>query len=65
MNWTPATPMLSRGRGRHRHVALTLAAAGRRVTDTVGAVVSLTTVTLTPADVVVLPAASRATAVSV
>src|SRR3989442_15005540 len=46
-------------------VPLTVAPAAGAVRDTVGAVVSLLTVTVTAADVVELPAASRATAASV
>ena len=45
-------------------VALTLLAAAGLVIFTVGAVASFVTVTLTAADVAALPAASRATAVS-
>jgi hypothetical protein len=44
---------------------LSVAPAVGAVRDTVGGVVSLLTVTVTAADVAVLPAASRATAVSV
>src|SRR6185295_2632717 len=65
LNWTPTTPTLS--------LALavtdtadpeTVAPPAGAVTDTVGAVASFDTVTVTALDVVVLPAASRATAVS-
>ena len=66
LNWTPTTPTLSDAvADTARVVPDTVAPPAGAVTDTVGGVVSLLTVTVTPADVVVFPAASRATAVSV
>src|SRR2546425_10338470 len=59
------TPTLSLALAAAVMVPLTVAPAAGAVRDTVGAVVSLLTVTVTAADVVELPAASRATAVSV
>ncbi len=65
LNCTPTTPTASEA------VAVTVtepdteAPAAGAVTDTAGAVTSLPTVTVTPAEVALLPAASRATAVSV
>src|SRR6185436_7225910 len=67
LNCTPATPTLSVAVAETVTAAPdTVAPAAGAVIATVGAVVSaLLTVTLTAADVVVLPAASRATAVNV
>src|SRR5438045_3371345 len=64
-NWTPTTPTLSDAVALIAVVPLTVAPPAGAVTLTVGAVVSLKTVTVTAAAVVVLPAASRAIAVSV
>ena len=65
-NCTPATPTLSVAVAVRVTVPDTVASLAGAVTLTVGAVVSaLLTVTVTAAEVVVLPAASRATAVSV
>src|SRR5437899_1048375 len=64
-NWTPATPTLSDAVAVIVVVPETVAPLAGAVTLTVGGVVSLKTVTVTAADVVVFPAASRATAVSV
>src|SRR6185295_1814733 len=66
LNCTPTTPMLSEAVADTAIAPATVAPGAGAVTATVGAVVSvLLTVTVTAADVVVLPAASRATAVSV
>src|ERR1700693_3315968 len=67
LNCTPATPTLSAAVADTVTLAPdTVAPVVGAVIDTVGGVVSaLLTVTLTAAEVVVLPAASRATAVSV
>src|ERR1051326_8562407 len=68
LNCTPATPTLSAAVALTATVAPeTVAPPAGAVIDTVGAVVSpvLDTVTVTAADVFVLPAASRATAVNV
>src|SRR2546421_1439579 len=65
LNWTPATPTLSVALAVMVMMPLTVAPAVGAVRDTVGGVVSLLTVPVTAADVAVLPAASRATAVSV
>src|SRR5262249_36101899 len=65
-NWTPTTPTLSLAfADTVTAVPLTLAPAAGAVIDTVGAVTSFDTVTLTGADVVRLPAPSRARAASV
>src|SRR5207245_593662 len=64
-NWTPTTPAWSVGVALSAVVPLTVAPPAGAVTLTVGAVVSLKTVTVTAAAVVILPAASRAIAVSV
>src|SRR5438128_618925 len=67
LNCTPATPTLSVAVAETVTVPATEAPAAGAVIDTVGGVVSgtgLFTVTLTAAEVVVLPAASRATAVT-
>src|SRR6185503_19906545 len=64
-NWTPATPTLSDALAVTVMVPLTVAPLAGAVMLTVGAVVSFETVTVTAAAVAVLPAASRATAVSV
>ena len=67
LNCTPATPALSAALAETVTVPDTVPAAGA-LSDTVGGVVSgtaLFTVTVTAAEVVLLPAASRATAVSV
>src|SRR4029077_3642424 len=65
LNCTPTTPTLSDALAVTVVVPETVAPPAGAVTLTVGPVVSLKTVTVTAADVVVLPAASRATAVSV
>src|SRR5437867_80176 len=65
LNWTPPTPTLSEALAVTVTVLLTVAPVNGAVRLTVGGVVSLNTVTVTAADVVVLPAPSRATAVSV
>ena len=63
LNWTPATDTLSEAVPDTVIVPVTEAlAAGERI-ETVGAVRSLLTVMLIADEVVVLPAASRATAV--
>src|SRR4029077_19460636 len=62
-NWTPATPTLSEALAVRLIVPLTVAPFAGAAMLTVGGVVSFETVTVTAA-VVVLPAASRATAVS-
>ena len=65
-NWTPTTPTLSLALASTATVPPTVASLAGAVSDTVGGVVSvLDTVTLTAVAVVWLPAASRATAVSV
>src|SRR3977135_1438246 len=64
-NCTPATPTLSDALAVTLRVPLTVAPLAGAVMPTVGGVVSLKTVTVTAVEVVVLPAASRATAVSV
>src|SRR5467141_3104277 len=66
-NWncTPTTPTLSEALAVTVIVAETVAPEAGEVMLTVGAVVSLNTVTVTGAEVVRLPAASRATAVRV
>src|SRR6267378_4924082 len=64
-NWTPATPTLSDALAVTVVVPLTVAPVAGAVMLTVGGVVSFETVTVTAAAVAVLPAASRATAVSV
>src|SRR5262245_44621306 len=65
MNWTPTTPTLSLADAETvTDAPETVAPAAGAVIETVGAVRSLFTVTLTAADVVVLPAPSRATAVT-
>src|SRR5439155_9674857 len=67
LNCTPTTPTLSDAVAETATaVPDTVAPAAGAVIETVGGVVSaLLTVTVTAAEVVVLPAASRATAVSV
>ncbi len=66
LNWTPATPMLSAAVAVTLTLPVTVALFAGAVNDTVGAVLSaFCTVTAIDDDVVVLPAASRATAVSV
>src|SRR5437762_222289 len=65
LNCTPATPTLSEALAVTVTVAETVAPALGEVTETDGGVVSLKTVTVTAADVVRLPAASRAIAVTV
>ena len=62
VNWTPATPMLSAAVALTGVVPVRVAPAAGALTETVGGVMSLLTVTLTGAEVVVLPAASRAIA---
>ena len=62
LNCTPTTPTLSAAVAETVTVPATGEAAAGAVIATVGGVVSLKTVTLTPAEVAVLPAASRATA---
>src|SRR2546426_1044200 len=64
-NWTPTTPTLVVAVARVGVVPETVAPPAGAVRLTVGGVVSLNTVTVTVAAVAVLPAASRATAVSV
>src|SRR5207253_1723480 len=67
LNCTPATPTLSAALAETVTAPATVAPAAGAVIDTVGGVVSgteLVTVTLTAAAVAVLPAASRATAVT-
>src|SRR5262249_39379290 len=68
-NCTPTTPLLSEALAETEIVPSTVAAFAGAVIDTVGGVVStggvLLTVTETAADVVLLPAPSRAIAVSV
>src|SRR2546422_543879 len=63
-NWTPTTPMLSDALALIVVVPETVAPFAGAVRLTVGGVVSLSTVTVIAAAVAVLPAASRATAVS-
>jgi hypothetical protein len=63
-NWTPATPTLSEALADTVTVPVTVEPEPGEVMFTVGAAVS-GTVTVTVADVVLLPAASRATALSV
>jgi hypothetical protein len=63
-NWTPATPTLSEAAAVTATAPLTVDPEAGEVIATVGGVWS-ETVTLTGAEVVALPAASRATAVSV
>ena len=65
MNWTPTTPSLSVAVAETVTVPARVAPAAGVVMETVGGVVSLATVTLTPAAVPRFPAASRATAVRV
>src|SRR5437899_58308 len=65
LNCTPATPMLSEALAVTLTVPETVAPPTGAVTETDGGVVSFETVTVTAAEVVTLPAASRATAVSV
>ena len=55
VNWTPATPMLSAAVALTGVVPVTVAPAAGALTETVGGVMSLLTVTLTGAEVVVLP----------
>ena len=64
LNWTPTTATLSEALADTGTLPATVDPAAGAVIDTVGAVVSLFTVTLTAADVVVLPDESRAMAVS-
>src|SRR5437773_662287 len=64
-NWTPTTPTSSDAVAAMVVVADTVALFAGAVMLTVGGAVSLETVTVTEVAVVVLPAASRATAVSV
>ena len=63
LNCTPATPTLSEAFADTVTVFCTVALFAGAVMETVGAVVSLFTVTVTMVDVVVLLPASRATAV--
>src|SRR5689334_16878475 len=66
MNCTPATPWLSLAAATTDTVPCTVAELAGELIDTDGGTVSaLNTDTVTPADVVRLPAASRATAVNV
>ena len=65
LNCTPLTPTLSDASAVTSIVAWTDAPFAGAVSATAGAVVSLATVTLTIVAVLVLPAASRATALSV
>src|SRR5206468_1245799 len=65
LKWTPPTPTLSEAVAVTIAVPLTVAPLDHEGVVYVGGVVSLNTVTVTAADVVVLPAPSRATAVSV
>src|SRR5205085_1605006 len=67
-NWTPTTPTLSAALAATLTVPETVVPLVGPVTDAVGACVSgttLETVTLSPLDVVLLPAASRSIAVKV
>src|SRR5207249_1444311 len=59
LNCTPATPTLSLALAVTGTVPETVAPAAGEVIDTEGGVVSFDTVTVTPAEVVTLPAASR------
>ena len=63
LNWTPTTPTSSVALAETVIVPPTVAPAAGAVTETVGGVVSLRTVTLIATAVAVFPAASRATAV--
>src|SRR5258706_373527 len=65
LNCTPATATLSLALAETATVAEMVAPPAGAVMETDGGVVSLDTVTAMPAEVVTLPAASRATAVSV
>jgi hypothetical protein len=65
LNCTPATPIASAASAVTFTVPDTVAPSAGAVSATVGAVTSLSTVTSTAVDVRELPAASRATAVSV
>ena len=65
LNCTPTTPTLSLALAATVIVLDTVAPPAGAVTETAGATVSLNTVTVTAADVLALPAASRATAVNV
>ena len=65
MNCTPATPTLSVAFAVTETVPDTMPPAAGAVIDTVGAVLSLETVTPTADDVVRVPAMLRATAVNV
>ena len=64
LNWTPTTPTLSVAVAATVNVPARLDPASGAVIETEGAMPS-TTVTFTPAEVLILPAASRATAVRV
>ncbi len=65
LNWTPLTPTLSAALAVTLIDAGTVAPSAGAVSETVGAIASgLATVTLTVVAVLVLPVASRATAVS-
>src|SRR5439155_9130477 len=63
-NWTPTTPTLSEAPAATVTGPLTVAPAAGAVTVTAGGVVSFDTVTVAAAEVVLFPATSRATAVS-
>src|SRR5207245_906799 len=65
LNWTPATPTLSLALAVTVTVLDTVAPAAGAVIETDGGVRSFPTVTVISAEVVTLPAASRAMAVSV
>jgi hypothetical protein len=65
LNCTPATPTLSLAEAVTFRVPDTVAPPAGAEIDTAGLVVSFDTVTVTAAEVAVLPTASRATAVSV
>src|SRR5205823_5701444 len=64
LNCTPTTPVVSVAVAVTETVPLTTPPAAGAVTETAGGTVSLNTVTVTAAEVAVLPAASRATAVT-
>ena len=65
LNCTPATPTLSLALAVTEMLPVTVAPGAGAVTDTVGAVLSFDAVTTTAVEVVLLPARSRAIAVSV
>ena len=65
LNCTPATPTLSLALAVTEMLPVTVVPGAGAVTDTVGAVLSFDAVTTTAVEVVLLPARSRAIAVSV